>query len=62
MIEPLKKSLSAFYICTSQIRTALGIPKKYVPRESGIGGLFITWFNICKHLPKATVSSGAIIS
>ena len=56
------KSCEAFYIGTSQLRTALGIPKKYVPRPSGIGGLFITWFNICKNLPKATVSSGTVVS
>ena len=50
----------AFYIGTSQLRSMLGIPKHLVPKPTGVGGLFVTWYHICANLPAANVSSVGI--
>ena len=28
----------------------LGIPSRFIPRETGPGGMFITWYRICQDL------------
>ena len=50
----------AFYIGTSQLRSMLGLSKKMVQKPTGVGGLFITWYQICANLPESNVSSVGI--
>ena len=50
----------AFYIGTSQLRSMLGISKQLVQKPTGIGGLFVTWYQICANLPTSNVSSVGI--